>query len=426
MFSLLPWVIVSLCATRGNGGDVTPHLFQGQSYALAAFGDFNADKFTDLFVLSDDGKTVEILYAVPDDEINMFKRSGVKCSYEFQITSVVPGDFNGDFHLDLLITKVQEGMLSHAYILWGDKKDLNCSLYGPIVLHDEPLVMDYNGDMIPDLFSQSPDGNRTFWVFSEHMNFTNQTLPGGSDLPNLRFPSSHAFVDLNADTYPDLFVTSGSDKEWQFEEYHSVNGVFEHQTPYEPPSSLVHVGQSAFGDVGRNGTINHLLPACLDEHCRQSTVFLYYNDIWHDLKLNCTRGTEQWGFAYRPGRSYIDTITIRLGDYSLDGHVDFLATLENKDNPGITKVVLFEHVQCESCFLKASFVPQWDELDRYEGAVMGTFFDLNENGRLDIILVKQLPPDTQNFSLVLHQNEVKTKYFLKASVGSGICNRRSS
>jgi len=77
------------------------HHTQGQP---AAFGDFDSDELTDMFVLKDQGRSIEIMFG---SSVEPFLKPGTqtKCKFnKHQITSVVPGDFNGDAFMDLLVT----------------------------------------------------------------------------------------------------------------------------------------------------------------------------------------------------------------------------------------------------------------------------------------------------------------------------------
>lgn len=144
----------------------------------AAFGDFNSDELTDVFVLRDQGKTVEILLAAEEEPLlREAKPSRLRCTFENSlITSVVPGDFDGDALMDILVTTIHKRSdsdssrvsYSHVHIIWGGATTLNCSNEdNPIInMTGQPLAIDYNQDMIIDLFGQDEHGNRAFWVFN--------------------------------------------------------------------------------------------------------------------------------------------------------------------------------------------------------------------------------------------------------------------
>lgn len=96
--------------------------------------------------------------------------ANLKCRFDnLEITSVVPGDFDGDAFMDLLITtKTKKPDILGIYINWGGSEYLNCTDgKQPIIeMVGEPVALDYNKDMIIDLFGLAVDKSRTFWVFN--------------------------------------------------------------------------------------------------------------------------------------------------------------------------------------------------------------------------------------------------------------------
>lgn len=183
----------------------------------AAFGDFDSDELTDMFILKDQGRTVEIMFG---SNIEPFLRPNTqtKCKFdEHQITSVVPGDFNGDALMDLLVTvknvtATSGGMSSwfsrhesqnndlDVHILWGGLNVLKCPNEDKplFTIVDQPLVINYDSNMIVDLFGVKKMSNssqqRMFWLFDSNGNFTE--VPMENDKSKIRIPQSHGFVDI--------------------------------------------------------------------------------------------------------------------------------------------------------------------------------------------------------------------------------------
>nr|XP_009914936.1 PREDICTED: T-cell immunomodulatory protein-like isoform X2 [Haliaeetus albicilla] len=87
-------------------------------------------------------------------------------SLSVTITSVVPGDYDGDSQMDVLLTTQAQNHgkdeLS-VFIFWGHNQtlDLNHKTMLNKTFLDEPLVMDFNGDLIPDIFGVTSD-SRTY------------------------------------------------------------------------------------------------------------------------------------------------------------------------------------------------------------------------------------------------------------------------
>lgn len=163
-------LIILLFKCNIRASDITTQVFGSSSDGIiGAFGDFNSDELTDVFVIKENGRVLEVLLG-SDVEPLLHHSSDLKCEFHnLQITSVVPGDFDGDAFMDLLITtKTNKDDVLGIYINWGASERLNCTdEKQPIIeMRGEPVALDYNKDMIIDLFGLDVDFNRTFWVFN--------------------------------------------------------------------------------------------------------------------------------------------------------------------------------------------------------------------------------------------------------------------
>lgn len=77
----------------------------------AAFGDFNSDELTDMFVLRDDRHTLQILLGADTEPLLRPAPDGaLKCTYEKSISSVVPGDFDGNITSSVYVSLVQRSL----------------------------------------------------------------------------------------------------------------------------------------------------------------------------------------------------------------------------------------------------------------------------------------------------------------------------
>lgn len=200
--------------------DITYPVFgnsiQGQP---AAFGDFDSDELTDMFILKDKGQSIEIMFG---SNVEPFLKPGTQTKCKFNkhlITSVVPGDFNGDALMDLLVTVKNITETSSwnfgfskndplkddldVHILWGGLNVLKCPdnedkpLFSIV---DQPLVINYDNNMIVDLFGVKRLPNNTkqrmFWLFNSTGNFTEVPMVMNKSHPEIRIPQSHGFVDI--------------------------------------------------------------------------------------------------------------------------------------------------------------------------------------------------------------------------------------
>lgn len=165
LITLLALVAASSCS------DITNAAFGKDIHRLpAAFGDFNSDELTDMFVLSQDDKSVHIMFASVEEPLFQLKPE-FSCTFPSIITSVVPGDFDGDVFMDILVTTYDKVInRTNGYILWGKgDQGINCTNPDKPVLQmiGQPLAIDYNHDMIIDLFGTNTNNSRTFWIFDK-------------------------------------------------------------------------------------------------------------------------------------------------------------------------------------------------------------------------------------------------------------------
>lgn len=335
--------------------------------------------------------------------------------------------------MDVMLTmydrdKVQKGkaVISDVIVLWGSSNHLNCTPEDKPLLRvkAQPLALFYSPqDMIVDLFGEDEHGARTFWEFN-----SNRTEPTAipmikenslqaMSLGKIRHPHSNAFLDLNDDNAPDLFITTENNFEvWL---YNVETGVFEFKR-VDPLPHGVHpdqkhqIGQSLFLDMELEGKVDHVLPVCLDTensspYCRHGTIFVYSNGAWHDLKTDFVDSKKvSWGFAKNSafGGMYTDTITVRGGDFNMDGYPDLLVTLSNGET---TRVCFLENAPCTTnCDnFGRDFIVHWEALTPMNNStVLGVFYDFLQDGILDVILVNTPNEINKQFSVSAFKNNL--------------------
>lgn len=382
------------------GGNITNSVFGMVTDGMpAAFGDFNSDELTDLFVVRGKPNTVEVMLAREQEPL-LQSGQGLSCMFSsMHITSIVPGNFDGDACLDILVTAVDahgKNKSTFIFILWGGLSRLHCSNVTAVsVMKNQPLVLDYNHDMIVDLFGEDTDGTRIFLLFSANRTESPQRVPMKEpehvkEQDPLRVPHSHAFLDLNGNYTTDLFLsTKGGFELWT----PNKDGVLGFDKKIEPPAGLTseQMGQSLFLDLELTGKMYHLVPVCFDgfkecSPCRNSTLFAHVNEKWHNLNpvLKDSAG-QMWGFYRCSSHPYTDTVTLRGGDFNMDGYPDILATLSMKDSH--SKVFLLENVESSSGGLSRTYAIHGDALAPMNNeTTMGAFYDLYQDGILDVIL----------------------------------------
>lgn len=398
----------------------------------AAFGDFNSDELTDVFMLLDDFRTIQVLLGA---ETEPLLHQGPKCTFErFHITGVIPGDFDGDAFMDVLFTVRMSNVADDrnrlgVYINWGGADTMNCTSENipPLIeITGEPLAFDYNDNMIIDLFALDALGKRTYYIFEGRGPPSVVQESGDWRDKACKVPHSHAFLDFNNDFTADMIVTG----EKGFEVWNGVEdkNSFVYHDEIKYPDNAAHVGQSLFLDVELKGQLNLILPVCEQANCAAASSILVYTDTFHNLHIDFKDPQNKlWGFLNPKaavddfGR---DTITLRGGDYNMDGYPDLLATLTNSD--GDLQTVLLENVPCgASCknpALTRTYAVQWDALlPTGKNTIMGAFYDFYQDGILDVVLVEAV--DTNKYRTVAHRNALDyDSNFVKVIVLTGLVN----
>ncbi|XP_069705707.1 T-cell immunomodulatory protein isoform X2 [Periplaneta americana] len=438
MYYLRIIVLLSL-VSLASCGDITSNVFGTVTDVMpAAFGDFNADELTDLFVLHGKSNTLEIMLAYEQEPL-LRSGEGLSCMFSNKhITSVVPGNFDGDSHMDIMVTaldKQAKDGLTYIFILWGGVNHLNCSNETEVhKVRGQPLVLDFNHDMIVDLFGEDEHGNRTVWVSNANrtgkvtpypMNFTDdvQKVP-------LRLPHSHAFLDLNGDFSPDLFLSTEKGFEiWLSTEHEGL--IYNKTIPPPDGVKVEQMGQSLFLDLELTGQMYHLVPVCLSgfedcKPCTKSTLFAYVNGKWHDLNPELKSTANQiWGFYQCRGTAYTDTVTLRGGDFNMDGYPDLLVTLSVK-NLNSTAFFL-ENVESKSGNLSRTYTIRGDALAPMSNTTsMAAFYDLYQDGILDVILFGQNKVQAFRNTLDYDANFVKVMVLTGTDRGGNLPGPRIS
>ncbi|XP_072237107.1 T-cell immunomodulatory protein [Leuresthes tenuis] len=405
--------------------DVTADLFGTAKYGtVAAFGDFNADKQTDIFVIREQSELVIFLadstspYFKPKVQIN----KGI-LPKDTVITSVVPGDYDGDSKMDVLLTAQIKSPKTTVFIFWGNNQTLDTTEWLMLnkTLTDQPLVMDFNGDMIPDIFGVANPPTTEICYLSNRIHSWQNAL---SSPVTMRLPHSNAFIDLNKDFTADLFLTTESNSNLQFETWINKDGNFTKTEIMSKPVGQI-VGQSSFVDFDGDGYQDHLLPACIDDTCQQSVIYLAKSGSkeWIPVLSDFKQKETVWGFV--PG-NLSQPLVLHLGDYNLDGFPDALVILRNTSSSG-QRAFLLENIPCNSpsCrSIRRMFHIHWDQTDlgAIQNAVMATFFDIYEDGILDMLVLSQAEGKNDLVIHALKNNFEADAYFVKVMVLSGLCS----
>uniref|UniRef100_A0A8C0IRW5 Integrin alpha FG-GAP repeat containing 1 n=1 Tax=Chelonoidis abingdonii TaxID=106734 RepID=A0A8C0IRW5_CHEAB len=354
--------------------NVTAQLFGAEAFGtLAAFGDFNSDTQTDLFVLRGGN---ELLIFLADQKEPYFKPKVKLSINQGVITSVVPGDYDGDSQMDVLLTTKPQNHVTDelsVIIFWGRNQTL-----GKLVL--KIILIGRNLSWHPALDTES----------------------------KMYIPHSHAFIDLNRD-FTDGNFSNATD------------------TKQKPEDTMV-VGQSVFADFDGDGQTEHLLPACADVTCQKSAIYLSKPGLnqWIPVLQDFRNKDTLWGFVPYKNNQASVPITLHIGDYNMDGYPDALAILRNTSGSN-QQAFLLENVPCNNASCRSvhrMFKVYWElsDLNQIKDAVVATFFDIYEDGILDIIVLSKGYFNSEFAIHTLKNNFEADAYFVKVIVLSGLCS----
>uniref|UniRef100_A0A7N6BLM5 T-cell immunomodulatory protein TIP C2 domain-containing protein n=1 Tax=Anabas testudineus TaxID=64144 RepID=A0A7N6BLM5_ANATE len=306
--------------------------------------------------------------------------------------------------MDVLFTLSPNLKDTTVLIFWGNNQTLETGGFLKLnkTFADQPLVMDFNGDMIPDVFGVTDSSSTEVCYLTNRIPVWRNAL---SSAVSMRIPHSNAFINLNKD-------------------FNAGESLIEDVMPTDPPKAST-IGQSSFVDFDGDGYQDHLLPVCLDDGCKQSAIYLAKSGSkeWVPVLLDFQRRETIWSFVPgTPGQP----LTLHLGDYNLDGFPDALVILRNTSGSG-QQAFLLENVPCNnaSCHnVGRMFHIHWDQSDlgAIQNAVMATFFDIYEDGILDMLVLSKAEAKNDLIIHALKNNFEADAYFVKVMVLSGLCS----
>ncbi|KAJ1338963.1 hypothetical protein BSLG_006102 [Batrachochytrium salamandrivorans] len=337
---------------------------------IAAFGDFNGDRMTDVFILSSDQTTISV-YA-----------------WDF-------GDFNYDGMLDFILfgqenplNKDDTSLHFELFLGNGKKNATEVESSKSISEPSHPFIIDYDGDMRPSLIGHvhSQPDILSVWTF----NSTNNIF----DVGNLSYQ-----IWVNSKKNGFQFARAG--------------GI---------PKGA---GQISFADMDADGTMDMVFPVCnkgqsctINRYTSMSISDIFPSD---DIYVNdlTFKGT-------MPN-------PLRIGDYNNDGYPDILLMTVSTAESSKVSARLLRSVPCgERCSHDSSTAGARTFVSVYEGVgafknypemmISGlTFMDINEDGTLDIFMTaRKLNMGMQTLPLL--NNYYNDAFFLKAIVLNGVCN----
>ncbi|RWS22207.1 T-cell immunomodulatory protein-like protein [Leptotrombidium deliense] len=413
---------------------------------IAAFGDFNSDKLTDIFVIGNGGQDFQILRQFEPGnkpELRAVKDWHCKSFAGEKIVSLIPSDFDGDAILDVVVVtenyKERPNVLT-LRLLRGSRNasSIQCDSLKEkafAIVKNQPLVLDINSDMISDLLAKEANGKWYVWLGSMDGNFTPVSFPLSTGNKNvkqqikveLKKHNSNAFIDLNGDFVADIFIDGKGTFEYWLADPDGYTQPIRIETPKE-------FGSSSFCDINGDGKIDHLVPSCKDSRCSILALKNYTKSDWEVINDGITIGDVEykfWGNDKLP-------ITLRVGDINSDGFPD-LVTLMSSAVGNVVSIVVFINVKSKGNSFGRSFKPVlYANQSLSSDPKIVAFFDLFEDGKLDLIYSEEVPVNIANDTTIktkdgkqlritfLLNEETNDSNFLKVLVTSGLCLERHS
>ncbi|KAL7752601.1 hypothetical protein RI367_002135 [Sorochytrium milnesiophthora] len=484
-------------------------LSQSLQARVAAVADWNADKFADLFTLSQDA-TVLSLYlwdnaskSFASNAITVYDAASADASvlHKRPIANVMVADIDYDGHLDVLLSaqedKPASGSKQPVFVHALIRGNPDSSFAAPTPLFStvgpQPLLLDYQGRMSLDLLgyqlSDTSLATLSLWQnaagdASSQAAFlppTSVNTSGADTLCTLDHPHSSAFVDLNGDCQPDIFLTCRDPKDASARSYQiwarsATTGQFGLSRHGSLPSGS---GAISFADMNADGTLDAVFPVCDTKSCAihvvhnfqiplcaRHSAFSQISQQQSALDASACRELEnlclpdnnftlnfdvgQPGHLAFPLKDLspnnpffvlsrsADTafhtdhpVPLRIGDYNLDGFPDVMAIVSpSSDNAAASSpasVLLLQSVLCtlSDCtpgLNMRSFAvaaQSVSQLTSLSSVLDAAWIDVGDDGTLDVLAIVQDPKTQAVTTQVVLNQLVNDAFFMKTLTLNG-------
>jgi len=444
---------------------------------ILAYGDFDNNKFTDIVTLDDNSRALTV-YLYSHDTFAFSPLTTLE--FQQNVAAVIPGDYNYDGNLDLLVVTQSPGTANpETYLKFffrnkaspffgedDDKPNLEYTLKG----FTQPFVFDIDGDRNLDIMIIENKIRKVLYVrgsklekkdFSGYISTAAGCKPF-SQVSTYPFsnPHSNSFIDFNGDCAADLFLTS-------LDPNNKVNFEIYLRNPADSKFCLVEVAKIdhpisvvSFGDVNNDGRPDLIYATQPSSLQKSMGINIVYNNFAFDplspctlKKANMTSPFNVSGYnaeetndginqfvplpndIYSAGtRLYSpDKINrpskIRVGDINIDGFADLLFVVNDpvKEEPGFGSIVLAVN-QGGLITFKNSGVIQDDQ--PYQAIIgdekttalseipaqFASFYDFDEWGRMGLWIVVKGKDDPKT-TLLAAFNYVNTENFILKTLG---------
>lgn len=381
-----------------NYSSKLPHQLSG---FMTSFGDFNADRRVDIFVLAKSNNTqhIDVILMPKDNSKIVPQRIRLINDTNGAIRNVFTGDFNGDSLLDIVTCNANDVdgpySLDIAYgIPDRDNVKPPVAVYPNISFIAQPLHLDWNSDMIGDIFGQLNTPQREFVVLigSTNSTFTLKKLP--HLLPTTKkFDklSFSYFVDLNEDGQADILLIVNKGADLALISLLKNDAGFEYDKYVPVNQNAAMMGQPVIGDFMFRGVLHMVFQFCIDYGCQDSRLMAC------DLReLGCQQANFSTTVAgvkmafqtsnaanARLSLAPPDLVAMSCGDLKMSGSIGCLATMVEVDNPANFRLMRIDN----GGNFRFSLVPLEGQAALFANVVQAAIFDILEDVMLIVVSV---------------------------------------
>ncbi|TUF70658.1 T-cell immunomodulatory protein [Bagarius yarrelli] len=212
-----------------------------------------------------------------------------------------------------------------------------------------------------------------------------------------------------------------------------LDGNFTRKYTTKAPENVRHVGQSVFVDFGESDeqinthTVNPKSEGKKNQRQERNKEGKTEKNKRQERQERTTGRhypgvfSADWvsGPCPPPWRcEFHSLITLHTGDYNLDGFPDALAILRNTSNSAQQQAFLLENVACSNASCRDAgrmFRVHWDQpdLNAIPKAAVATFFDIYEDGILDMMVLSRTEGKKELSIHALKNNFEADAYFVK-------------
>ena len=376
------------------------------------------------------------------DSLSFEKSNTLAFEVQGKSEGAVPGDYDYDGLLDVMVTWSNE---THKIIEIFLQKDQQFLQSDQLIIDktSHPATFDIDGDMKLEIISNYNNSVKIFKYSNDKIvevsglnNFASQDNRNCLDYQEIifTFPHTVAFVDLNKDCSSDLFMTVIHNQEQYFEVWlNSKNGKYCKVLSEKAPNGA---RQVSFADIDRDGIDDIIFPICLGTDCsNKSEVHIVYNKnkISDRCEFNysklATFSLEDLSSENETSNKVIIKtrfplsdlkdfpLTARFGDFNQDGYPDLLLTLHNSSGNFIEYLQNSAKPKTKQRFFEYDSNELSNQLQEIPDALNACFFDLDEKGILDVLVLSKR--NGQFIITSLFNNMQSDKFRLKALALNG-------